>query len=66
VAGGQTNAEIAAVLYLSVRTVEHHIANILAKLGYRSRVDIAAHVARGELPGLEANNALATDARSGG
>jgi DNA-binding CsgD family transcriptional regulator/tetratricopeptide (TPR) repeat protein len=51
VAAGQTNAEIAAVLYLSPRTVEHHISNILTKLGYRSRVQIASAAAAGRLPG---------------
>ncbi len=51
VAAGQTNAEIAAALYLSPRTVDHHVSNILAKLGYRSRVQIAGEAAAGRLPG---------------
>ena len=51
VASGQTNAEIAASLYLSPRTVERHVGNILTKLGYRSRVEIAKEVATGRLPG---------------
>jgi DNA-binding CsgD family transcriptional regulator len=34
---GQTNAEMAASLYLSVRTIEHHRANVFRKLGIRSR-----------------------------
>lgn len=51
VAAGHTNAEIAAMLYLSPRTVEHHISAILAKLGYRSRVQIASEAAAGRLPG---------------
>jgi DNA-binding CsgD family transcriptional regulator len=51
VAAGQTNAEIAASLYLSPRTVERHIGNILGKLGYRSRVQIASEAAAGRLPG---------------
>ncbi|MGH2883193.1 MAG: helix-turn-helix domain-containing protein, partial [Solirubrobacteraceae bacterium] len=51
VAAGQTNAEIAAALYLSRRTVEHHVSNILTKLGYRSRVQIASEAAAGRLPG---------------
>ena len=51
VAAGQTNAEIAAALYLSPRTVERHVGSILSKLGYRSRVQIAIGAAAGQLPG---------------
>jgi predicted ATPase/DNA-binding CsgD family transcriptional regulator len=36
-AAGQTDREIAATLYLSVRTVEAHVARIHAKLGVRTR-----------------------------
>jgi DNA-binding NarL/FixJ family response regulator len=39
VALGQTNAEIARTLTLSRRTVEMHVANILATLDSRSRAD---------------------------
>ena len=51
IAAGNTNAEIADTLYLSPRTVERHVGNILTKLGYRSRVQIAADAAAGRLPG---------------
>jgi DNA-binding CsgD family transcriptional regulator len=54
VAAGQTNAEIAAALYLSPRTVERHVGNILTKLGFRSRVQIAGEAAAGRLPGARA------------
>jgi DNA-binding CsgD family transcriptional regulator len=37
---GASNREIAAGLYLSVRTVEVHVGRILAKLGVRSRVEL--------------------------
>ena len=39
VAQGQTNAEIARALVLSPRTVEMHVANILATLDSRSRAE---------------------------
>jgi DNA-binding NarL/FixJ family response regulator len=44
VAGGATNVEVAASLAISPRTVEHHISNILAKLGARNRTELAARV----------------------
>jgi non-specific serine/threonine protein kinase len=42
VALGLTNREIATTLMVSGRTAEAHIQNILNKLGYRSRAQIAA------------------------
>lgn len=42
VAEGLTNPEIAARLYLSERTVEHHVAAILAKLGVATRAEAAS------------------------
>ncbi|MGW0584487.1 LuxR C-terminal-related transcriptional regulator [Streptomyces sp. NPDC002920] len=42
VAEGMTNRRIAAELTLSPRTVDSHIENILAKLGFGSRTRIAA------------------------
>jgi DNA-binding CsgD family transcriptional regulator len=39
---GRTNPEIAAQLYVSPRTVQTHVSHILAKLGARSRVEVAA------------------------
>lgn len=43
---GLSNKEIARKLFLSERTVEGHVASISNKLGFRSRVQIAAWVAR--------------------
>ena len=39
---GKTNREIADTLFVGVRTVETHISNILFKLGYTSRAQIAS------------------------
>lgn len=46
VAQGHSNAAIAEELVISARTVEHHVAAILDKLGMRTRTEIAAYVAR--------------------
>ena len=45
VAEGRTNREIAAELYLSVRTVDMHVRHSLIALGCRSRVDAARKAA---------------------
>lgn len=47
VARGMTNREVAAALFLSPRTVEHHVTSVLRKRGLRSRVELAAAFAAG-------------------
>lgn len=42
VATGMTNREVAAELYLSVKTVQFHLTRVYAKLGIRSRSELAA------------------------
>ena len=41
VAEGRTNREVAAALLLGQRTVETHLTHVYAKLGVRSRAELA-------------------------
>lgn len=41
VADGRSNKEVAGALFLSEKTVEHHLSRIYAKLEIRSRVELA-------------------------
>ena len=43
---GLTNGEIAARLFISPKTAEHHVGRIYAKLGLRTRTELAAYAVR--------------------
>jgi DNA-binding CsgD family transcriptional regulator len=50
IAQGLSNREIAQRLYLSPKTVEKHISNLMDKLDVRSRAQLAAIATSGTLP----------------
>lgn len=41
-AAGATNPDIAQTLFLSRKTIERHVSNVMAKLGVRNRTELAA------------------------
>jgi DNA-binding CsgD family transcriptional regulator len=51
IAAGASNPEIAQELFLSRKTVERHVSNLLRKVGVRNRAELAARVAELEVEG---------------
>lgn len=51
IAAGASNPEIAQRLFLSRKTVERHVSNVLRKVGVRNRAELAARVAELEVEG---------------
>jgi DNA-binding CsgD family transcriptional regulator len=45
VAEGRSNKEVAAALFVTVKTVEANLSRVYAKLGLRSRAELARHLA---------------------
>ena len=51
IASGRSNKAIAEELFISPATAARHVANIMAKLGFNSRAQIAAWAADKRDPG---------------
>ena len=48
--GGDEQPEVASELFISIKTVQYHVTHIYAKLGVRSRAELAAQFRERELP----------------
>jgi DNA-binding NarL/FixJ family response regulator len=57
IAAGLTNRQIAERLFIAQRTVDTHVAHILAKLGCSNRTQVAALTSTQQASGPPANRA---------
>lgn len=60
VASGKSNREVAVELYLSTKAIEYHLSYVFAKVGVRSRHQLASRLADPDVgpvvaPGTDAN-----------
>jgi len=53
IAEGKTNKEIAEMLYLSVKTVQAHLANLMRKLGMHDRTELVKYAISKGIIGLD-------------
>jgi DNA-binding NarL/FixJ family response regulator len=66
VAGGRTNRQVGAELYISEKTVSVHLSRVMAKLGAASRTEaVSIAYARGLLSGPHRKYATAPHSRCG-
>jgi DNA-binding NarL/FixJ family response regulator len=55
VAQGLTNARVASRLFLSTRTVDHHVARLLAKTGSANRAELSRVARSGDFRSASSN-----------
>ena len=53
IAEGRTNKEIAEMLFLSIKTIQAHRANLMRKLGMHDRTELVKYAIRKGIIGLD-------------